>query len=63
MTIEKLYEQAKENGWEDLQVMVLHPGEVDAYGNKSFPTVSPGRLVHRNKDFWPTINEEFLVIL
>lgn len=63
MTIKELYEQAKENNWEDLQVMVLYPGKGDCYGGRSLPKAMKGRLVHRDKDFWPTINEEFLSII
>ena len=63
MTIKELYEQAKENNWENLQVMVLLPSERDCYGDKLYPRVVEGSLVHRNKDFWPTVNEEFLAII
>lgn len=63
MTIKEIYEEAVKNGWENLQVKVLHPSEMDYYGNRKIPSVSNGCLVHRDKDFWQGVNEEFLAII
>ena len=63
MTIKELYEEAKKKGWEDLQVMVLEPGTKDYYGNSSFPRVTKGTLIFRDRDFWPGIKEDFLAII
>lgn len=63
MTIKELYEEAKEKGWEDLQVMVLEPSSADYYGNRTFPKVTKGTLIRRDKTFWPGIDEDFLAII
>lgn len=64
MTIKELYNEAKKNGWENLPVKVLRPGEKDCYGNyKSLSTIKDGELVHRDKDFWEGVPYEFLAVL
>ena len=63
MTLKEIYEAACEKNLENLQVLVLRPGEADYYGNKSLPKVVPGQLIYRDKDFWPGIDEDFLTII
>ena len=58
-----MYEEAVKNGWEDMQVMVFHPSSMDYYGNRTAPSVEKGCLVHRDKDFWEGITEDFLAII
>lgn len=63
MTIKEMYEEAVKNGWENLQVKVLQPSSTDYYGNRIAPSVMDGSLVHRDKDFWQGVDEEFLAII